>query len=113
MAFTRWWRTALAVSAVGLGLLAALPRNESGPHGQDSRPSRRGRLAKVGQAGDESVEGPIAAEQYAEARSAPGIVLPGAYGAAFAALSGLPVSGPSWTEVTIRPYDWDNSPLRL
>jgi photosystem II stability/assembly factor-like uncharacterized protein len=112
MAFTRWWRTALTFSAVGLGLLAVLPRNESGPHGQLSRPSHRGRLAKVGQAGDESVEGAIAAEQYAAARSAPGIVLPGAYSAAFASLSGLPVYGQSWTEVTNRPYDSDDPRYR-
>ena len=34
-----------------------------------------------------------AAEEFAEARMAPGIVQPGAYGAAFASLQALPVTG--------------------
>jgi photosystem II stability/assembly factor-like uncharacterized protein len=35
-------------------------------------------------------------------------VLPGAYTAAFASLSGLPVSGGSWLETTNRPYNLDD-----
>src|SRR4051812_23175652 len=49
-----------------------------------------------------------AAEEFAEARMAPGIVLPGAYGAAFAALQALPATSASWTEVTNRPYNSDD-----
>src|SRR4029079_14615426 len=45
------------------------------------------------------------AEQFAEARTAPGIVLPGAYTAAFTSLSALPVAGSAWTEETTRPYN--------
>ena len=45
---------------------------------------------KVGNAGDETVEALNAAEEYAQARQAPGLVLPGAYSAAFASLTALP-----------------------
>ncbi|HLO30632.1 MAG TPA: hypothetical protein VK249_15920, partial [Anaerolineales bacterium] len=41
-----------------------------------------------------------------------GIVLPGAYSAAFTSLQALPVSGGSWTEVTVRPYDSDDPRYR-
>jgi len=70
------------------------------------------RFAKMGEAGDESMEALTAAEQFAQAREAPGVVLPGAYGAAFAALSALPVYGGSWTEVTHLPYDSDDPRYR-
>jgi len=53
-----------------------------------------------------------AASEYANARLAPGIVLPGAYGAAFATLSGLPTYGGPWTEVTTRPYNSDDPRYR-
>ena len=55
-------------------------------------PGQRGRLGQVGEVGDESAEAQTKAEQYAQARLAPGVVLPGAYSAAFASLSGLPVA---------------------
>jgi hypothetical protein len=75
-------------------------------------PGQRGRLGQVGEVGDESAEAQTKAEQYAQARLAPGVVLPGAYSAAFASLSGLPVAGSSWTEVTNRPYDADDARYR-
>jgi hypothetical protein len=74
--------------------------------------ARERHLEKVGNAGDESHEAQTAAEQYAQARTAPGIVLPGAYSAAFTSLQALPVSGRSWTEVTVRPYDSDDPRYR-
>ena len=43
---------------------------------------------KVGEPGDETAEALNAAAQFAQARTAPGVVLPGAYSAAFAALTG-------------------------
>jgi len=46
-----------------------------------------------GQAGGESAEALTAAQQWAEARTAPGIVAPGAYSAALAQLNGLTVVG--------------------
>jgi len=100
-----------AASAVALALGATLPERP-GSVAKESPRSRHGRRAKVGEAGDESVESRIAAEQYAQARTGPGIVLPGAYSAAFASLSGLPVYGSSWTEVTSRPYDSDDPRYR-
>ena len=51
---------------------------------------REGILEKVGNPGDESSEAQTAAEQYAQARTAPGLVDPGAYSAAFGDLQGLP-----------------------
>jgi photosystem II stability/assembly factor-like uncharacterized protein len=72
----------------------------------------RERFSKVGQAGDESAEARTKAEQYAQARMAPGIILPGAYSAAFASLVGLPTYGQSWSEVTSRPYDSDDPRYR-
>jgi hypothetical protein len=55
---------------------------------------------------------PTRDEQFAEARIAPGIVLPGAYSSAFAPLSGLAATGGSWTEVTSRPYNADDPRYR-
>src|SRR5207244_6983107 len=74
----------------------------------EGRRESRTRYSKVGNAGDESAEAKIRDEQFAEARTAPGVILPGAYSAAFASLSGLPVSGGSWNEVTNRPYNADD-----
>jgi hypothetical protein len=67
---------------------------------------------KVGEPGDETVEALNAAEEYAQARRAPGLVLPGAYGAAFASLSSLPVASGTWAEDTNRPYDSDDPRYR-
>lgn len=52
------------------------------------------------------------AEQYAEARSAPGIIAPGAYTAAWRALKSMPVSAGRWQHVTNRPYDSDDPRYR-
>src|SRR4051812_16482128 len=49
-----------------------------------------------------------AASEFANARTAPGIVLPGAYSAAFASLQALPSTAGAWTEVTTRPYNSDD-----
>src|SRR3954452_16002212 len=51
-------------------------------------------------------------EQYAQARTAPGIVAPGAYSSAFTALQALPATGQSWTELTRVPYDADDPDYR-
>jgi hypothetical protein len=67
---------------------------------------------EVGGAGDEAAELKTALDQYAEARTAPGIVDPGAYSAAFAQMTGLPVTGGSWSEVTTKPYDADDPNFR-
>lgn len=62
-----------------------------------------------GSEADEMAEG---AAQYAEARTAPGVVAPGAYGAAWASLTNLPGTGGSWRHVTDRPYDSDDPRYR-
>ena len=53
-----------------------------------------------------------AADQFAEARTSPGVVLPGAYGAAFASLSALSATNGTWREETTRPYDSDDPRYR-
>jgi hypothetical protein len=55
--------------------------------------------------GGESAEFATASQQFTEARTAPGIVAPGAYSAAFAELTGLSAAGGSWSDVTKVPYD--------
>ena len=62
--------------------------------------------------GGEAAELRASMEQFAEARTAPGIVSPGAYSAAFTALQGLPTTGKTWTELTRRPYDGDDPDYR-
>jgi hypothetical protein len=68
--------------------------------------------AKAQKSGDQEREIGEAAQQMFEARSAPGIVAPGAYSAAYASLAALPVSGSAWTEVTTRPYNADDPRYR-
>ncbi|KUN29823.1 glycosyl hydrolase [Streptomyces antibioticus] len=62
-----------------------------------------------GNEADEIAEG---AAQYAEARTSPGVVAPGAYGAAWTSLTKLPGTGGSWRHVTDRPYDSDDPRYR-
>jgi hypothetical protein len=61
-----------------------------------------------GGSGGESAEALTAAQQWAEARTAPGIVAPGAYGNAFAELTGLALAPGSWSNTTRVPYDADD-----
>jgi hypothetical protein len=65
-----------------------------------------------GGSGGEAFEALTAAQQWQEARTAPGIVAPGAYGSAFAALSALPTTGGSWSDVTRVKYDADDITYR-
>ncbi|MFD8304236.1 glycosyl hydrolase [Streptomyces sp. NPDC059690] len=74
-------------------------------------------LSAFAQAGDdddggEAQEEAEQADQYAEARTSPGIVAPGAYGAAYDALKGLPHTHGSWDDVTRLPYDSDDPRYR-
>jgi hypothetical protein len=62
--------------------------------------------------GGESAELRVAMEQYAQARTAPGIVAPGAYSSAFAALQSLPATAQTWSELTKVPYDADDPDYR-
>jgi hypothetical protein len=67
---------------------------------------------ETGADGGESAELRISMEQYAQARTAPGIVAPGAYSSAFAALKGLPATAQTWSELTKVPYDADDPDYR-
>jgi hypothetical protein len=58
---------------------------------------------------DEIAEG---AAQWSEARTSPGVVAPGAYGAAWTALQKLPSTGGSWQNVTNLPYNSDDPRYR-
>ncbi|MEU8515704.1 glycosyl hydrolase [Kitasatospora sp. NPDC048722] len=50
--------------------------------------------------------------QFTEARTAPGVVAPGAYGAAWAQLKSLPRTGGEWEHVTTKPYNADDPRYR-
>ena len=65
-----------------------------------------------GGAASESAEAATIAKQWAEARTAPGIVNPGAYTAALAQLTGLATIGGAWSDVTAVQYDADDPVYR-
>ncbi|MFC8519909.1 glycosyl hydrolase, partial [Streptomyces sp. NPDC057257] len=75
-------------------------------------------LSAFAEAGDDDDDGGEAqeeaeqADQYAEARTSPGIVAPGAYGAAYDELTGLPHTKGSWSDLTRLPYDSDDPRYR-
>ena len=93
----------LAAACIAFALQARLkPSKTRGPRA----------FAKVGEPGEETKEAANAAEQMRQARTAPGIVAPGAYSAAFASYVALPVAGRAWKEVTTRPYDADDPRYR-
>jgi hypothetical protein len=71
-----------------------------------------GKGAARGNATEAKQEAAESAQEAMEARNAPGIVAPGAYSAAWAALSALPVAGGTWREVTTRPYNSDDPRYR-
>jgi hypothetical protein len=62
-----------------------------------------------GEESDEIAEG---AAQYAEARTSPGVVAPGAFSAAWDQLGRLPETGGSWQHLTGLPYDSDDPRYR-
>jgi hypothetical protein len=64
------------------------------------------------EAAQESREAATIAEQFAQARTAPGVVDSGAYGAAYRSVIDLPASGGSWNEVTNTPYNADDPRYR-
>ncbi|MBW8804154.1 MAG: glycosyl hydrolase [Catenulisporales bacterium] len=62
---------------------------------------------------DGGLDDPSAADQeYFGERSAPGVVAPGAYGAAFAQIQGMGHTGPGWKEVTGQTYNADDPRYR-
>ncbi|WP_240942480.1 glycosyl hydrolase [Planosporangium thailandense] len=65
--------------------------------------------ADGGEGANEIQEG---ADQYAEARTSPGVVAPGAYSAAWAQLQSLRKTGGNWTDETALPYNSDDPRYR-
>lgn len=98
-------RWPLAIAAVA-GLTAAVATTGTPVTGAAHEPTTE-RFGVIGGGGGESAELRAQAEQYAQARTAPGIVAPGAYSAAFASLSGLPAAGSS-QELSTKPYNSDD-----
>ncbi|HEY3535043.1 MAG TPA: hypothetical protein VGK60_05710 [Pedococcus sp.] len=64
------------------------------------------------EAQSESKEAATIAEQFAQARTAPGIVAPGAYGSAYTQLKSMPHVPGTWNEVTKLPYNADDPRYR-
>ncbi len=62
--------------------------------------------------GGEAEEIAEGADQFAEARTSPGTLRPGAYTAAWNQLNALPSTGGSWTHVTGLPYNSDDPRYR-
>ncbi|MCC3771176.1 glycosyl hydrolase, partial [Streptomyces sp. UNOC14_S4] len=61
---------------------------------------------------DEAGNSAEASAQFTEARTAPGVVAPGAYGAAWRQLQSMPRTDGGWSHVTQRPYDSDDPRYR-
>jgi hypothetical protein len=89
--------------------LAAEP-GEGLPH--QPREMLEAMMGESQEAGEEAFEYSTAVGQFAQARSAPGIVAPGAYGAAFTELKGLPATPGQWSEITKVPYNSDDPRYR-
>ncbi|WP_184944769.1 WD40/YVTN/BNR-like repeat-containing protein [Kitasatospora kifunensis] len=111
---TRRWLTICAVAAT-LGLVGspagATPLHPPLVHprsGSTMRPLDGGKGDDGGEA-DEIQEG---ADQRAEARTSPGTVAPGAFGAAWNALQALPDTGGDWKHLTGLPYNSDDPRYR-
>jgi hypothetical protein len=107
----RFGSAASALALVLIVLIAGMARSTSHETSQNVIRAERA-FAKVGEPGDEAIEALNAAAEYAQARLAPGLVLPGAYSDAFTSLSTLPVASGTWAEVTNRPYDADDPRYR-
>jgi hypothetical protein len=75
-------------------------------------PKAKASSAKDGDGGEGADEIAEGADQYAEARTAPGVVAPGAYGAAWNSLSNLRSTGGDWHNVTNLPYNSDDPRYR-
>jgi photosystem II stability/assembly factor-like uncharacterized protein len=100
--------------ADGLPRAAQELRAEGPGHGAEADKDFREPAEGIehGGAGGEAAEQMTAQEQWAQARTAPGIVAPGGYSSAYAALTGLSSTGGSWDEITNLPYDADDPDYR-
>ncbi|NUS14144.1 MAG: glycosyl hydrolase [Streptomyces sp.] len=114
----RHW-LALPVAAA-LAALFAVPAGAAGGH-HSTHPRLAEEKAAAAPAdqgggdddsGEESDEIAEGAAQYAEARTSPGVVAPGAFSAAWDQLNRLPTTGGSWQHLTGLPYDSDDPRYR-
>lgn len=107
------------VSVVTLALIGSSANAASMPRGSHNRPHatqqqnapflRSNVLGGPPGNPDGGVDDPTSADQqYFQARSAPGIVAPGAYGAAIAQLKSMDDVGGHWQQVTNKPYNSDD-----
>jgi hypothetical protein len=126
--FTRHRRVALisALTVVTLGLAGApgdAAPAKARPHlvggladTAHRHATRSGALHAAATQGDDGEEGSSdimeQADQYAEARSAPGVVAPGAYSAAWAQVQSLPRTHGAWKDETALPYNSDDPRYR-
>ncbi|MDH6144938.1 hypothetical protein P3T35_006987 [Kitasatospora sp. GP30] len=103
------WLTICAITAT-MGLTVGSPAGANPlPHaasGTTAQPMDKG------DGGDESDSIQEGADQRAEARTSPGVVAPGAFGAAWNALKALPDTGGQWQHTTGLPYDSDDPRYR-
>ncbi|CCB76734.1 MULTISPECIES: hypothetical protein [Streptomycetaceae] len=106
-------------SLTATAALVAVPASAAGGHakgpGPYGNPYRTGRLLSPlddGDRGGEADEIAEGADQYAEARTSPGTLRPGAYTAAWNELSALPATGGRWRHLTGLPYDSDDPRYR-
>jgi hypothetical protein len=127
MSKPRWRKSALAISALvvvaALGAVAATNQevlvalglaHEAGA-GLPMQPRERAEMMageNPAEAGAEAFEAKTIAEQFAEARTAPGIVAPGGYAAAYSQLNSLPATKGGWRDVTSLPYNADDPRYR-
>jgi hypothetical protein len=107
----RIWVVLATTAALGLTVTQAQAQPQALLHQQQKG------LSAFAEAGDdddggEAQEEAEQADQYAEARTSPGIVAPGAYGAAYDELVNLPHTKGSWSDLTRLPYDSDDPRYR-
>ncbi|WP_333775243.1 glycosyl hydrolase [Streptomyces sp. IBSBF 3136] len=126
----RRWFTVCALTA-SAALVAIPPSAASGRGGADpfgvrtlhqlakereqsvgARASSSPRLQADDDDGNEADEIAEGADQYAEARTSPGVIAPGAYGAAWRELRKLPATKGAWRNLTDLPYNSDDARYR-
>src|SRR4051812_677972 len=92
----------LLVGGGGVAAGVSLAQRSSETKGAAKNFNEGAQGVERGGAGSESAEAMAASDQFAEARTAPGIVAPGGYSAAYGQLQSLTVAGGSWSELTKR-----------
>ncbi|MFE0459713.1 glycosyl hydrolase [Kitasatospora sp. NPDC058965] len=106
---TRRWLTICAIAAT-LGLIGSPA--VSVPLPSTAHPGTAAAPADKGDGGSEADEIQEGADQRAEARTSPGVVAPGAFGAAWDQLKDLPNTGGNWHHLTGLVYNSDDPRYR-